>query len=275
MRAGRPQEAVQRLETFRAWAAAAPTQARQALVARCEALLGERGPDEAFKDAIRDAPAVSPLDRARTELLYGEWLRRQRRRADARAHLRAALETFRRLGALLWEQRAEAELRATGETAQARPLRRRAADTAGTPDRRAGHRGPDQQGDRRPAVPQPPHHRLPPAQDLHQARNRIPHRARARPPAAARPRLSPQPRSRPPRGTGLARHHGTGDITDASDGFGGDRGVMRTTLTSPAGTTRIFGDHPDVGGRNRHRATRRTTACIPTNPGKCEEKAAL
>jgi len=65
---------------------------------------------------------VSPLDGARTELIYGEWLRRQRRRTDARVHLRAALEAFRRLGALPWEQRAEAELRATGETARKRDL---------------------------------------------------------------------------------------------------------------------------------------------------------
>ncbi|HEX8004954.1 MAG TPA: AAA family ATPase [Trebonia sp.] len=119
-RAGRQEEASQRLEMLRGWVAAAPTKARLALVARCEALLGERDPDEAFGDAIRYASAVSPADRARTELLYGEWLRRQRRRTDARVHLRAALEAFRQLGALPWEQRAEAELRATGETVRKR-----------------------------------------------------------------------------------------------------------------------------------------------------------
>ena len=36
-----------------------------------------------------------------------------------------------------------------------------------------------------------------------------------------------------------------------------------------------FRDHPDVGARNCHRATRRTTACIPRNPGNCEEEVAL
>src|SRR5262249_1868588 len=97
--AGRQEEAGQRLEMMQSWVAVAPTKARLALVARCEALLGERDPDEAFGDAIRDAPALSPLDRARTELLYGEWLRRQRRRTDARVRLRAALEAFRQLGA--------------------------------------------------------------------------------------------------------------------------------------------------------------------------------
>src|SRR5258707_14137325 len=105
-----------RLEPFRGWVAAAPTEARRALLARCEALLGERDPDEAFGEAIRAAPALPPLQRARTGLLYGEWLRRQRRRTDARVHLRAAGETFRRLGAAPWAGRAEAAPRATRET---------------------------------------------------------------------------------------------------------------------------------------------------------------
>jgi DNA-binding CsgD family transcriptional regulator len=119
-RAGRQQEASQRLEYIRGWVAAAPTQARLALLARSEALLGERDPDEAFGEAITRASVLSPLQRARTELLYGEWLRRERRRTNARVHLRAALETFRRLGAVPWAERAEAELRATGETARKR-----------------------------------------------------------------------------------------------------------------------------------------------------------
>lgn len=52
------------------------------------------------------------MELARTQLLFGEHLRRERRRADARPHLRAALETFRRLGASSWADRARAELRA-------------------------------------------------------------------------------------------------------------------------------------------------------------------
>ena len=58
--------------------------------------------------------------RRRTELLYGEWLRRQRRRVDARRHLRTALELFGRMGVSPWEARAQAELRASGETARKR-----------------------------------------------------------------------------------------------------------------------------------------------------------
>ena len=120
MRAGRKREAGQRLEVMRGWITAAPTEARHALLARSDALLGERDPDEGFGEAITRAPALPPLQRARTELLYGEWLRRERRRTDARGHLRAALEAFRRLGAVPWAERAEAELRATGETVRKR-----------------------------------------------------------------------------------------------------------------------------------------------------------
>jgi DNA-binding CsgD family transcriptional regulator len=59
-------------------------------------------------------------DRARTQLAYGEFLRRARRRVDARAHLRAALETFEDLAAAGWAERARQELRASGETARRR-----------------------------------------------------------------------------------------------------------------------------------------------------------
>ncbi|GAA2409720.1 hypothetical protein [Nonomuraea africana] len=58
-----------------------------------------------------------PIEQARTELLY---LRRGRRRAEARPHLRSALDIFLRLGATPWAERASSELRATGETPPAR-----------------------------------------------------------------------------------------------------------------------------------------------------------
>jgi DNA-binding CsgD family transcriptional regulator len=60
------------------------------------------------------------FERARTELAYGGFLRRQRRRIDARAHLRSALTTFDELGAVPWAERTQAELRASGETARRR-----------------------------------------------------------------------------------------------------------------------------------------------------------
>jgi DNA-binding CsgD family transcriptional regulator len=59
---------------------------------------------------------------ARTHLLYGEWLRRERRRLDARKHLRTALEAFTSMGAEAFARRAERELLATGERARKRTV---------------------------------------------------------------------------------------------------------------------------------------------------------
>ena len=53
-----------------------------------------------------------PFELARTELCYGERLRRARRRPEAREHLAAALGTFEELGARPWAQRASSELAA-------------------------------------------------------------------------------------------------------------------------------------------------------------------
>ncbi|MEP6856185.1 MAG: LuxR C-terminal-related transcriptional regulator, partial [Pedococcus sp.] len=61
-----------------------------------------------------------PFESARTRLAYGAWLRRSRRRVDARPVLRSALETFERLGAVPWADQAAAELDATGEPAMRR-----------------------------------------------------------------------------------------------------------------------------------------------------------
>ena len=78
------------------------------------------GPDEAeahFAESLRQHDqGRRPFERARTELAYGEFLRRSGRRVDARAHLRKALTTFDDLGARPWSDRAHQELRASGET---------------------------------------------------------------------------------------------------------------------------------------------------------------
>ncbi len=56
--------------------------------------------------------------------MYGEWLRREQRRVEAREHLRAAHDLFVRFGAAAFAERARRELQATGET-----VRKRTADT--------------------------------------------------------------------------------------------------------------------------------------------------
>jgi SRSO17 transposase len=66
----------------------------------------------------------TPFERARTELCYGERLRRARQRGQARERLRSAVETFSRLGAEPWADRARRELRATGESRMTRGVSR-------------------------------------------------------------------------------------------------------------------------------------------------------
>ncbi|MFF5204416.1 LuxR C-terminal-related transcriptional regulator [Streptosporangium sp. NPDC000396] len=112
------ERAARALGMFQAWADTVESTWAQALVERCRALLaGGHAADEHYRMAL-DLHARSERDfeRARTALLYGTYLRKERRRAQARDHLREALEVFERLGALGWREKARAELRATGES---------------------------------------------------------------------------------------------------------------------------------------------------------------
>jgi DNA-binding CsgD family transcriptional regulator len=125
VRAGRTegaQVALARLEQFTH--AASPVSAL-ALVARCRGQLSAGATAQRhFDEALRlHGESDSAFDRARTELVYGEFLRRAGRRRDGRRHLRAALETFERLRATPWEERARQELRASGEHARERDPR--------------------------------------------------------------------------------------------------------------------------------------------------------
>lgn len=76
------------------------------------------------------------VDAARTHLAYGRWLRRERRRVDAREHLRTALGTFEDVGARLWAERAAQELRASGERARPRAQATGTAPTLTPTERR-------------------------------------------------------------------------------------------------------------------------------------------
>jgi DNA-binding CsgD family transcriptional regulator len=69
-------------------------------------------------DRLASCPSATHL--ARTQLLYGEWLRRRKRRSEARQHLRAARTWFENTGAAGFAERARLELAATGETARKR-----------------------------------------------------------------------------------------------------------------------------------------------------------
>jgi len=101
----------------------APNPRLAQLTARARGLLAEQASaGEQFARGLAEPTGDSwPFERARLRLDYGEWLRRQRRINDAKPVLRAAVETFRRLGAASWTGRAESELRACGVIAQAAP----------------------------------------------------------------------------------------------------------------------------------------------------------
>jgi DNA-binding CsgD family transcriptional regulator len=122
VRAGRREEAAQAFGVLEDFAEHDGPIWAMAIAARCRALLTEGAAAEGdFKLALdmHDNDG-NPFARARTRLLYGEFLRRERRRSDAREQLREALSGFEALRAEPWAERARTELRATGETARKR-----------------------------------------------------------------------------------------------------------------------------------------------------------
>ena len=96
------------------------------MLARSRALLNEGGAAEAlFREAIaRLERSRMVVHLARAHLVFGEWLRRENRRLDAREQLRVAHEMLSRIGAEAFAERARRELKATGET-----VLRRTAET--------------------------------------------------------------------------------------------------------------------------------------------------
>jgi DNA-binding CsgD family transcriptional regulator len=115
-------------------------EAARARVAEVEAMVGESpgtsialvlhharalvaGPTEArlrFEEVLASDLTRWPFQRARIQLAYGQWLRRDRRIAESRAALRAARDTFDALGCAPWSQQARRELRASGERSRRR-----------------------------------------------------------------------------------------------------------------------------------------------------------
>lgn len=119
-----PELAATALAVFDAWSARSGNPVHHALSARCHALLAPRGAeaDEWFERSLAlHLSAEADFERARTELLYGQELRRTRRPKDARDHLHSALETFEQLGIVPWANQARSELRGAGETVDGTP----------------------------------------------------------------------------------------------------------------------------------------------------------
>ncbi|WP_327352360.1 LuxR C-terminal-related transcriptional regulator [Streptomyces sp. NBC_01304] len=116
VRVAQPERAAEPLERFEAWAARSRQPWADALVRRCRALLATGEQAETHYTAALELhdPGARPVEYARTALLYGEWLRRGKRKAEARGQLAGALEVFERLGMRPWAERARSELTATG-----------------------------------------------------------------------------------------------------------------------------------------------------------------
>ncbi|MGH3382822.1 MAG: helix-turn-helix transcriptional regulator, partial [Actinoallomurus sp.] len=111
----------QALEVFDRWATSTRNAVRLALSQRCHALLAdtEAEADEHFRAALDlHRQGDSAFELARTELLYGNRLRRGRKPRAAREHLRNALQIFSYYDAEHWTGSARAELRAAGETVE-------------------------------------------------------------------------------------------------------------------------------------------------------------
>ncbi len=125
-RAGKSEQAKPVLEQLMERTEASGTEWALATHARSRALLGDAEEAEAlYLEAIeRLVPTPLQFEVARTRMLFGEWLRRQRRQRDARDQLRRANELFLEFGMMGFADRTASELRATGE-----PVQKRMVDT--------------------------------------------------------------------------------------------------------------------------------------------------
>jgi DNA-binding CsgD family transcriptional regulator len=119
LRLGRPDDAAAAARAFAVRAGEKGQPWAQARAARALGLVDED--EQQFLQALEwHAGTLDVFETARTRLVYGAWLRRARRRVDAREQLRQAVSAFDQLGAPGWADQAAGELKATGETARRR-----------------------------------------------------------------------------------------------------------------------------------------------------------
>jgi DNA-binding CsgD family transcriptional regulator len=140
VRSRRVKEARSTLEIYEAPAARSGRASALALALRCRALIDDAADD--FAAALREHDRWdNSFERARTQLAYGEFLRRTNRRVDARAPLRRAIDIAQRGGATATVRRAHAELIATG--ARPRRLRMTGVDSLTAAERRVAKMAAD------------------------------------------------------------------------------------------------------------------------------------
>ena len=122
LRLGRGREAADAAEVFERDASIKAQPWALARAARCRGLLAPEDDCDVHFSAALALHEQTPdaFETARTRLIYGSRLRRDRQRIRARDQLRAAIDTFDRLGAVPWAEMARTELAATGETARRR-----------------------------------------------------------------------------------------------------------------------------------------------------------
>jgi DNA-binding CsgD family transcriptional regulator len=125
VRTGNTDAAAEALDYLAARARAGGTDDGLGIESRCRALLSDgKAAGNHYREAIdRLARSRRRPDLARAHLLYGEWLRRERRQAEARQQLRTAYEMLEAMGMDGFASRARFELHAAGETAARRPAR--------------------------------------------------------------------------------------------------------------------------------------------------------
>jgi DNA-binding CsgD family transcriptional regulator len=124
VRCGQPERARRAFERVQETTAATGTDWGLGIEARCRALISEGDNAEVlYQEALeRLGRTRIRVQLARTHLLYGEWLRRERRRLDAREQLRTAYQRFKDFGVEAFAERARVELEATGERARKRAV---------------------------------------------------------------------------------------------------------------------------------------------------------